>query len=291
LVWESSERDAWVADAQRWVTQIIGVQDCVINLTADGEIEAVHVTASTEKPPRRIVRDVETLLKARLEVDIDYKKISVAQLNGPTDLGPAPLAIDDPAQPPPGVTFHDSHRYFEGSEAGGDAPFAPPKEQPVTEPTPLPSADPEPEPIAAVVLAEESSPRVVCANVGLMSGELSVRAEVLLRSGDLEALGTVEGPNHAGSDNMLLAQATVQALTEMVADPVLLHVREIRTETLGNQMVFLTAIDLVEGRRSETLFGACSAAHNRQQAVVHAVLDALNRRLVLLGLKSCQAEG
>ena len=41
----------------------------------------------------------------------------------------------------------------------------------------------------------------------------------------------------------------------------------------------LAAVNLVEGRRSEVLFGTCGADHNRQQAVVFAVLDALNRRL------------
>ena len=76
MEWEPNERDAWVADAQRWVTQIVGVQECQINLDDNGEVEEVLVTAGTDKPSRLIVRDVETLLKLRAQVNIDYKKIS-----------------------------------------------------------------------------------------------------------------------------------------------------------------------------------------------------------------------
>ena len=58
------------------------------------------------------------------------------------------------------------------------------------------------------------------------------------------------------------------------------------TLQIGGRQVILAAVDLVEGRRNETLFGSCACEHNRQQAVVHAILDALNRRLSLFALKT-----
>jgi hypothetical protein len=300
LEWEPNERDAWVADAQRWVTQIVGVQECQINLDDNGEVEEVLVTAGTDKPSRLIVRDVETLLKLRAQVNIDYKKISVTQMIDPKPL-PEKDQDDWSAAPPPspGVTFHDANPLFDDPSGLGEAALdnpllaaphgLPEEEWPEHPAAPSPRAG-EPDPLPAVILAEELSPRIICANVGVMSSDMVVRAEVLLQAGDLEALGVAEGPNHAESDTQLVARATVLALTELLAEPLLLHVQEVRVEKLGDQPVVLTAIDLVEGRRSETLFGTCSSRHNRQQAVVYAVLDALNRRLSLFGLKSGHAE-
>lgn len=277
MVWEPNERDAWAADAQRWIMQIKGVKQCRINLDDQGEIEEILVVAGVEKGPRMIVRDVETLLKARLSIEVNYKKISVTQLIDNRQDFSQVLPTHDEG----GVTLHDTRNMF---DAGFPSPAEPVSALPPVKPTS------NEVPIPAVILAEEIAPRLVCANVGIMASDMVVRAEVQLRAGDLEALGTVEGPNHADSDTLLVAQATVAAISQLLAEPVLLHVKEVRLEQLGGQTVVLTAIDLVEGRRSDTLFGACSTRHNRQQAVVHSVLDALNRRVSLFGLKSAQSE-
>ena len=68
--WEPNERDAWVVDAQRWICQIKGVLQCKVDLNPAGEISGVHVVAGMEREPRHIVRDVESLLKARLQMDV-----------------------------------------------------------------------------------------------------------------------------------------------------------------------------------------------------------------------------
>ena len=46
MEWEPNERDAWVTDAQRWITQIKGVLQCKIDLDEQGEIAGVHVAVS-----------------------------------------------------------------------------------------------------------------------------------------------------------------------------------------------------------------------------------------------------
>ena len=295
-MWEPNERDAWVADAQRWVTQIKGVKQCRINLDDQGEIDEILVVAGVEKAPRMIVRDIETLLKTRLDIEVFYKKISVTQL---IDSRPEFTvdSVEKETEPLPEegseVTHHDTRTMFEDDAAQPvdpslQPPAGPDPEDPIDAPG-IPNAGDAPVP--AVILAEETSPRTVCANVGVMTSEMVVRAEVQLRAGEVEALGTVEGPNHAGSETVLVARATVEAVSRLLAEPVLLHLKEVRLENLGGQLVVLTAVDLVEGRRSETLFGTCSTRHNRQQAVVYSVLDALNRRLSLFALKSGRAEG
>jgi hypothetical protein len=146
-------------------------------------------------------------------------------------------------------------------------------------------------PLPAILVAEDAFPRLVCLGVSLMSSDRSVRAEVRLGSGDQEATGTTESANHADSDLDCIARATVDAVGRLLALPAVLHLREVRLDTVGGRNTVLVAVDLVESRRTETLLGACAASHNRQQSVVHAVLAALNRRLGLFALREGAAEG
>ena len=93
MEWEPNERDAWVADAQRWIGQIKGVLQCKIELDDSGEVAGVHVVAGFDREPRHIVRDVESLFKARLGIDVYYKKIGVVQvLDNGDGRGPLPAA-------------------------------------------------------------------------------------------------------------------------------------------------------------------------------------------------------
>lgn len=286
MEWEPNERDAWVADAQRWIGQIKGVLQCKIDLDPEGEIAGVHVVAGMDREPRHIVRDVESLLKARLALDIYYKKIGVVQV---LDNVPAAAALSAAVPPPPPTTAVVPPS--PPPAAARPAAPAPAAEPPVAAPRaaePAPTPPPPPAAVPAVLLAEEVAPRIACAGVGVMATDQRVRAEVQLSAGELEARGVREGPNHAGSDVQLVAEAALDAVGQLLADPVLLHLHEVRLDELAAQPVVLVAVDLVEGRRGETLFGSCGASHNRQQAVVHAVLDALNRRLSLFALKSAE---
>jgi len=51
----------------------------VLNARVVGEtaIEEIHVLARPTKSPKLLVRDIETLLKARFGLDVDHKKVSV----------------------------------------------------------------------------------------------------------------------------------------------------------------------------------------------------------------------
>jgi hypothetical protein len=242
-----NQRDAWVADAERWIKQIHGVRQCKIDLDGSGEVTGVHVVAGMEREARHVVRDVEGLLKARLGLNVFYKKIGVVQVvDSEPDVG----------------------------ENGAPAP-APVQREPALD-----------EPLDAVLLEEALQPRIQCGGVGLMASERSVKAEVELRAGLLEARGSEEGGNHSGSDMLLVARAAVAAVRQLLDEPVVLNLSDIRVATVGGEDVVLAAVELVEGRRSERLYGTCPARHNRQQAVVYAVLDALNRRVSLLAFKS-----
>ncbi len=280
MEWEPNERDAWVADAQRWIGQIKGVLQCKIDLDTDGNISGIHVVSGMEREPRHIVRDVESLLKARLDIEVFYKKIGVVQVldNGSPEKA-NPSAIPPATTKQSQVSFHPP---IDDATSTDEATEPRPSEKVAGNPDELEKNEVFP----AILVAEEMAPRVQCNGVGVMASEMVIRVEVLLKAGSMEARGTCEGPNHAGSDTLLVAKASLEALMELMADKVLLNLHELRFETLGGEQVVLCAIDLVEGRRSESLFGACSSEHNRHQAVVYAILDALNRRLSILSLKA-----
>ncbi len=319
MEWEPNERDAWVVDAQRWICQIKGVLQCKIDLDATGEISGVHVVAGLEREPRHIVRDVESLLKARLQMDVYYKKIGVVQVMGNSDSAETETAaarvevVGAGVGGPAGVTFHPpgagtddktlANLVEAGRSAGGvgtlqappvpvaeTAHDSPSKSTPEATHDQTPSSIPQADVIPAILVAEGLTPRIVCSGVGVMASDMVVRAEVQLMVGEVEARGTREGPNHAEADVQLVARATLDAVAELLVEPVLLHLNEIRITDLGGQSVISTAVDLVEGRLSDTLFGTCSTRHNRQQAVVHSVLDALNRRLSMYSLKTVSAK-
>ena len=230
MEWDPEERDAWVTDAQRWIGQIKGVLQSKIELDADGEILGIHVVAGFDRDPRHIVRDVESLLKARLGIDVYYKKIGVVQVlendysPDETAREPGPGGDKTSQAAPSGVTFHAPQEpEHPGETSAEQAPESP--ESPEQEPSSgardqQDQQAPERPPIPAILVAEDLPPRILCAGVGVLVSESLVRAEVQLSAGDLAVRGMREGPNHPQSDVTLIAEATLAAVGQLLATAV-----------------------------------------------------------------------
>lgn len=69
----------WVNRAEALIMSLRSVKGVGITLDGDNEIAEINVLADGERMPKHIVRDVRSALKAELKMDIDYRKISVAQ--------------------------------------------------------------------------------------------------------------------------------------------------------------------------------------------------------------------
>jgi hypothetical protein len=141
------------------------------------------------------------------------------------------------------------------------------------------------------LLAEELAPRLLCNSVVVQSVGDALRAEVELRAAGMDAAGVAEGPNRRGGDLHLVAAATLDAVENLVDEPLGLELVELRRERLGSGEILLVAVELIQGRRSEQLYGTCQPGHNLSQAVVYAVLDALNRRLEMMLFKAADEDG
>jgi hypothetical protein len=268
----------WVKDAERWICQVQGIRQCKIDIDELGKVAGIHVIATADREPRHVVRDVESLLKARLDLDVYYKKIGVVQIIEPDETAPAAAAPAAAAAPPP-----------------PPAAAAPPVAEPISPPPRRIPEVPKPRVVQtapaatsarpAVLVEEAPAPRVECAGVGVMIAGAALTATVELTRGGAAMRVQETGPNHPGTDQLLVGRAAVRALAELLDETATLSLADLRDTEMAGERVTLAAVDLVEGRRSERFFGSCSQRYGPHQAAVFAVLDALNRRLDLMNFR------
>ncbi len=66
-------------DLEREINQLDGVSSCRV-LSTGADIEEIHVIAPPDRTPKKIVRDIESLLLVRFGIRIDHRKVSVVQM-------------------------------------------------------------------------------------------------------------------------------------------------------------------------------------------------------------------
>lgn len=118
-----------------FIRQIKGVISAKVITNSAGEILEVHVLAGSDRSPKQVVRDIESVFMVNHDICIDHKKISVAQLRdaGTDGIGESKSASNGFPQRPriAGVTMLSGGRtaearvlldirgnQFEGSAAG-----------------------------------------------------------------------------------------------------------------------------------------------------------------------------
>jgi len=69
-----------VSELEQLLTDLRGIRSARVVVNEWGGIEEIHVLAGTERNPKQLVRDVESALAARWGVEVDHKKVSIAQL-------------------------------------------------------------------------------------------------------------------------------------------------------------------------------------------------------------------
>lgn len=82
-----------------------------VSVRADGDdIREIHVVTSSERPPKNIVRDIQTVLRTGLGVGIDHRVVSIAlahkgaEPGAPVTEAPVESAFDAPAEAEPART-------------------------------------------------------------------------------------------------------------------------------------------------------------------------------------------
>lgn len=86
-----------VRRAEALVASVQGVSSCRIRIDGSGQVSEVHVVSRAGKSPKLVARDVEGILKAEMDLDVDYKKIGVVVLDAeheaPADIPPEEFPI------------------------------------------------------------------------------------------------------------------------------------------------------------------------------------------------------
>ncbi len=88
------EQSTRLKDIERSIESMEGIVSAKV-VECEGNISEVHVLSNRSKIPKLLARDIETLLKARYELDIDHKKISIVTF----DMNEAERDVSFPCRP------------------------------------------------------------------------------------------------------------------------------------------------------------------------------------------------
>ena len=72
-----------IQEAERLLLSLPGVVSARVVAVPGGRVEEVHLVTTAEIKPKSTVRNAKTALLAQLELDVDHRKISVAQSTDP----------------------------------------------------------------------------------------------------------------------------------------------------------------------------------------------------------------
>lgn len=86
-------------DLEESLRQIPGVRAVSVVTGPDARPTEIHVLTSPGKPPKQVVRDVQSLAMAQHEIDIDHRMVSVVQIGEP-DIN-IDMDVAAPAHPEP----------------------------------------------------------------------------------------------------------------------------------------------------------------------------------------------
>ncbi|MFN8179906.1 MAG: hypothetical protein U0167_18385 [bacterium] len=133
------------------------------------------------------------------------------------------------------------------------------------------------EPELPQAAAQESLPRIALSGVSLHHAPGGVEVEVTLKAGPIQAMGRAAGTNTRFEVRRVVAQATLDAVVKLVDGEPSFSLGELEEKDFGGKRVVLVCVNRSHGRSESNLFGCCEVSYDPTQAVIFAVLDALNR--------------
>jgi hypothetical protein len=229
--------------ARSQIERIQSVDRASVRTDVSGAVIGVDLISDTRRAAQRIVRDVEVVLRD-FGVDLDHRKISVAQLEDPSSLRPSAEAVPTatPGIVGRGVVDDDEEARLE-------------------------------------VVTEQERMRPVAIHSTTRSGAFSVEVEMVYA--DLEgAPGRAEGPASDPEGCLqLVGEAALAAVRNLLEPGYEAQLREVRRIAVGGRSAVVAAVDFGDGRRLERYLGSCPNRGSLYDAAVYAVLDALNRPL------------
>ena len=137
--------------------------------------------------------------------------------------------------------------------------------------------------ISVAIYGDPSAPsapgidRMALRGVSLHHNPLGIEAEVSLGAADISATGRAAGSNTRFEVRRVVALATLDAIAKLVDGEPSLSLGELEEKELGDRQVILVCVNQAKGRSEQALIGTCEVGYDSTQAVIFAVLDAVNR--------------
>ncbi len=204
-----------IKECEDLLKQVKGVVSARVVKGNAGDVSEIHILADSTRGPKQVVRDIESALLAQLGIEVDHKKISVAQLQGEEELL-------------------------------------------------LPGYRPRLEEIELVIKGIESEARAT------------------VNFGKDSFIGTASGPNMMKNRLLLIAVAVLAAVEKFLGGTMRLMVEDVQKIPFAGKEIILAGVLLLTPAGEETLLGSALVVGDDRESAAKAVLDALNRRLILL---------
>ena len=135
--------------------------------------------------------------------------------------------------------------------------------------------------IPCAFAAEKNAPavsaRLVCDRLSTSRNKTEFEAAVSLALGDKICKASDQG--RATERQRIIGRAAAGAINEFLTDSAHVCLRETGETMLDGRKVMLASVVLEGNRETEHLVGAAFEKEDADMAVVHAVLDAINRRI------------
>lgn len=200
------------------INQIQGVVASRVVPGNAGEIAEIHVMATTKRPAKKIVRDIESLLFVRFSLKLDYRRVSLVQL-GEEQMMPLGLS------------------------------------------------------------------RIKLLSVQYQGDAASGQAQVKIQAPQGIYLGSATIQDSSPDQPRLAAEATLQALQQVIEKKAELLLREAAQFSLGGRKILLVQVSYLFPAGEENLLGVSFVGDGGElEAAARAALDAINRRLPVIAL-------
>ncbi|MHB0976708.1 MAG: hypothetical protein ACYC1U_05885 [Candidatus Aquicultorales bacterium] len=135
---------------------------------------------------------------------------------------------------------------------------------------------------AVAVETNDVSTRLKILSVHNESSGSRARASVCLGLRDVEHEGAAEGFSSQTERLRLVAQATLEAVSQFVPPSVCFALEDVCTVSLGKENVAVACITHVGSFGEHILVGSALVRQNDKDSIVRATLDAINRRFSFL---------
>ena len=134
-------------------------------------------------------------------------------------------------------------------------------------------------PAGTATPATGARPRLVIERVQLVSAGLTTSVTVVLGNEGRTVQGRAEGTATTGSLHRSVAAATLRAVESVVGEGVRFDIEHVEVARTGPDRTALVVLTMVTERATQRLSGASVVREDVRQAVIRAVLAAVNRRV------------